>query len=226
MDITTLIRQIPLFKTLNEESIADLSASLRRMSLKQGKTLFHKGDEGTALYIVQKGTIKIVLPSRIGDEIIVTIFSEGDFFGEMALLDGEPRSADAIAIEASEVYVLKRNDFLVFLQSNVSAIESILSLLSKRLRSTDELLEDTCFLNISVRLAKKLVELAASHGQQEKDVIHINLSLTQKELGDMIGATRESINKELKLLREKQIIKTNGNKIQILDLDKLKRKFR
>jgi CRP/FNR family cyclic AMP-dependent transcriptional regulator len=226
MDITTLIKQIPLFNTLSEDNISNLSASLRRLSLKQGQTLFYKGDEGTALYIVQKGTIKIVLPSRIGDEIIVTIFSSGDFFGEMALLDGEPRSADAIAIEPSEVFVLKRNDFLTFLQSNVNAIESILSLLSNRLRSTDELLEDTCFLNISVRLAKKLVELASSHGQNENDIIHINLSLTQKELGDMIGATRESINKELKILREKQIIKTNGNKIQILDLDKLKRKFR
>lgn len=226
MDIKTLIRQIPLFDTLSEENITGLSASLRHLSLKQGQTLFHKGDEGTALYIVQKGTIKIVLPSRIGDEIIVTIFSAGDFFGEMALLDGEPRSADAIAIETSEVFVLKRNDFLVFLQSNINAIESILSLLSRRLRSTDELLEDTCFLSISVRLAKKLVDLASSHGQKQGDSIHITLSLTQKELGDMIGATRESINKELKILREKQIIKTNGNKIQILDLDKLKRKYR
>jgi CRP/FNR family transcriptional regulator, cyclic AMP receptor protein len=226
MDITTLIKQIPLFKMLSGEIITGLAASLRRLSLKQGQALFHKGDEGTALYIVKKGTIKIVLPSRIGDEIIVTIFSAGDFFGEMALLDGEPRSADAIAIEPSEVFVLKRNDFLVFLQSNINAIESILSLLSKRLRSTDELLEDTCFLNISVRLAKKLAELASSHGQKEGDFVHINLSLTQKELGDMIGATRESINKELKILREKKIIKLTDNKIQILDLEKLKHKYR
>lgn len=226
MDITTLIKQIPLFKMLSGDNITALEASLRRLSLKQGQALFHKGDEGTALYIVKKGTIKIVLPSRIGDEIIVTIFSAGDFFGEMALLDGEPRSADAIAIEPSEVFVLKRNDFLAFLQSNINAIESILSMLSKRLRSTDELLEDTCFLNISVRLAKKLTELASSHGQKEGDIVHINLSLTQKELGDMIGATRESINKELKILREKKIIKLNENKIQILDLDKLKNKYR
>lgn len=226
MDIATLIKKIPLFNTLGEEEIMELAESLRRSTLKQGQTLFYKGDEGTALYIVRKGTIKIVLPSRIGDEIIVTIFSEGDFFGEMALLDGEPRSADAIAIEPSEVFVLKRSDFLAFLQSNVNAIESILSLLSKRLRSTDELLEDTCFLNISVRLAKKLVDLSKSYGRKEGDIVHIDLSLTQKELGDMIGATRESINKELKNLREKQIIKTSGNKIQILDIDRLRRKYR
>jgi len=147
MDVNELIKQIPLFNTLDENHIFDLSASIRRFTLKQGQTLFHKGDEGTALYIVKRGTIKIVLPSRIGDEIIVTIFSAGDFFGEMALLDGEPRSADAIAIESSEVLVLKRNDFLLFLQSNINAIESILSLLSKRLRSTDELLEENRHLS-------------------------------------------------------------------------------
>ena len=227
MDITTLVKQIPLFKTLSEESVQDLSSSLRRLSLKQGQTLFHKGDEGTALYIVQKGTIKIVLsrPESV-TKSLSPYFPPEIFFGEMALLDGEPRSADAIAIEPSEVFILKRSDFLVFLQSNVNAIESILSLLSRRLRSTDELLEDTCFLSISVRLAKKLVDLAESHGEKQGDAVHITLSLTQKELGDMIGATRESINKELKNLREKQIIKTNGNKIQILDMDKLKRKYR
>ena len=162
-----IIKHIPIFKTLSDSDLNDLIGSLRLKSLKQGQTLFWKGDEGTALYIVKKGTIKIVLPSTGGDEIIVTMFSEGDFFGEMALLDGEPRSADAVAIEPSEVFVLSRNNFLSFLQSNVNAIESILSLLSKRLRKTDDLLEDTCFLNISARLAKKLTELAESHGQKK-----------------------------------------------------------
>jgi CRP-like cAMP-binding protein len=221
-----LIKQIPLFRTLEDSDLEALAAATRLMSLKPGQPLFHKGDEGTALYIVRSGTIKIVLPSRIGDEIIVSILSDGEFFGEMSLLDGEPRSADAIAIDSSKVIVLRRNDFLVFLESNRNAIESILAMLSKRLRSTDEMLEDTCFLSVSVRLAKKLVELSASHGHPEKDTIHIDLSLTQKELGDMIGATRESINKELRGLREKELIRTDGNKIQILSLDGLKRKFR
>ena len=122
-----LIKQIPLFRTLDDSDLDDLAAATRLMSLKSGQPLFHKGDEGTALYIVRSGTIKIVLPSRIGDEIIVSILTDGEFFGEMALLDGEPRSADAIAIDASQVIVLRRNDFLVFLQSNRNAIESILS---------------------------------------------------------------------------------------------------
>jgi len=217
-----IIKHIPIFKTLSDSDLNDLIGSLRLKSLKQGQTLFWKGDEGTALYIIKKGTIKIVLPSTEGDEIIVTMFSEGDFFGEMALLDGEPRSADAVAIEPSEVFILSRNNFLSFLQSNVNAIESILSLLSKRLRRTDDMLEDTCFLNISARLTKKLAELAESHGRKDGNIIHIDLSLTQKELGDMVGATRESINKELKSLREQGLILTEESKIQILDISRLK----
>lgn len=225
MQVVELIKQIPIFESLETADLEDLADATRLMSLKSGQTLFRKGDEGTALYIVRRGAVKIVLPSRIGDEIIVTILSEGEFFGEMSLLDGEPRSADAIAIDASDVLVLRRSDFLSFLQSNENAIKAVLSLLSRRLRLTDEMLEDTSFLSISSRLAKKLTQLALSYGQKEGDVIQIDLSLTQKELGDLIGATRESINKELRVLREKGIIRTEGNRIQILDLQKLKRKF-
>jgi len=113
-----ILKQSPLFNSLEYADLEDLVSSMRVQSLKQGQPLFHKGDEGTALYIVKKGAIKIVLPSKIGDEIIVTIFSVNDFFGEMALLDGEPRSANAVAIEPTEVFVLNRNDFLSFLKSN------------------------------------------------------------------------------------------------------------
>ena len=160
----------------------------------------------------------------MGDEVIVTMFSEGDFFGEMALFDGKPRSADALAMESSKIYVLSRNDFLLFLQSNIHAMESILSQLTNRLRNTDDFLESTCFLSVSARLAKKLLDLAESYGQKDGDRIHIDLNLTQKELGDMIGSTRESINKELKILRDKGLITMQENKIQIVDMTRLKRR--
>jgi len=221
-----ILKQSPLFNSLEYADLEGLVSSMRVQSLKQGQALFHKGDEGTALYIVKRGAIKIVLPSKIGDEIIVTIFTVNDFFGEMALLDGEPRSANAVAIEPTEVFVLNRNNFLSFLKSNINAIQSILSSLSKRLRLTDEFLEDTCFLSISARLAKKLFELAESHGKKEDNIVNIDLSLTQKELGDMIGATRESTNKELKILRNRGLISTDGNRIKINDMVRLKRRIK
>ena len=226
MDRIELLRKIPLFSALSDEILRNLSNTVRLQKIKQGQVIFRKGDEGTALYILRSGTIKIVLPSRLGAEIIVSIFSDGDFFGEMALLDGEPRSADAVAIKPSELLVLSRKDFLSFLQSDVNAVNSILSVLTKRMRKTHDLLEDVCFLNISQRLSKLILELGKIYGRDEGDCINIDISLTQKELGDMIGATRESINKELKLLRERGLIEMRQNKIQICDLSRLQRKAR
>ena len=175
---------------------------------------------------MQSGAIKIVIPSRLGAEIIVSIFSAGDFFGEMALLDGEPRSADAVAINPSEVLIISRNDFLSFLHSDVSAMNSILCELTGRLRKSHDLLEDVCFLTIPQRLAKLILALGKIYGRNEGDSLIIDLSLTQKEFGDMIGATRESINKELRLLRTKGLIEMAGNRIKICDLDRLQRKAR
>jgi len=219
-----LLNKIPLFNSLSDSDLEGLSESVRLQSLKKGQTLFRKGDEGSSLYIIKQGTIKIVLPSRLGDEVIVTMFSEGDFFGEMALFDGKPRSADALAMEPSKIYILSRNDFLLFLQSNINAMKSILSQLANRLRNTDDFLESTCFLSVSARLAKKLLDLAESYGQKDGDRVYIDLNLTQKELGDMIGSTRESINKELKILRDKRLITMQENKIQIIDITRLKRR--
>ena len=219
-----LLNQIPLFRELSDRDLDRLSQAIRRLSLKKGAVLFRKGDEGTSLYIVKQGKIKIVLPSRLGDEVIVTIFSEGDFFGELSLFDGQPRSADALSMEPSEIYILNRSDFLAFLQSNITAMKSILSQLAKRLRDTDDFLEDTCFLSVSARLAKKLVSLTTAYGRNEGGHIHIDLILTQKELGDMVGSTRESINKALKTLREKGLITLKENRIIVTDLDGLKKK--
>ncbi len=219
-----LLNKIPLFNSLSDSDLESLSESVRLQSLKKGQTLFRKGDEGSSLFIIQQGTIKIVLPSRLGDEVIVTMFSGGDFFGEMALFDGKPRSADALAMEPSKIYVLSRNDFLLFLQSNINAMKSILSQLTNRLRNTDDFLESTCFLSVSARLAKKLLDLAESYGQNDGDGVYIDLNLTQKEIGDMIGSTRESINKELKILRDKGLITMQENKIHIVDMTRLKRR--
>jgi len=188
--------------------------------------LFRKGSEGTTLYIIKKGRIKIVLPSKGGDEVILAIFSEKDFFGEMTLLDGIPRSADAVALETCELLVLNRTDFLSFLKDNENAVQSILYSLSMRLRKTDDLLEDTCFLNISARFAKKLVQLAEHYGQQDENATLIDLDLKQKDLAGMIGATRESVNKELKVLREKGLVSTTEGKIRIHNLELLKRRMR
>lgn len=226
MDALEMVSHIPMFRTLSPEDRAELAALLRIQKVKAGEVLFRKGSEGTTLYLIQSGAVKIVLPSRLGDEMIVTIFSEGDFFGEMALLDNMPRSADAIAIDPTVLLLLNRSDFLHFLQKSDGAIEAILSSLSMRLRRTDDLLEDTSFLNIPARFAKKLLELGDTFGRRDGETLNISLRLTQKDLADMVGATRESINKELRVLREKGIVAISGSSLTIQDVSRLKRRVR
>lgn len=225
MTTPELLSQIPLFENLGPEDLEDLSILLREQKVKKGDVLFRKKSEGTALYFVRQGAIKIVLPSRLGDERIVTIFTAGEFFGEMSLLDGMPRSADAVAVKESRVLILDRSDFLHFLKNNESAIKKILSTLSLRLRKTDELLEDLTFLNIPARFAKKLLEIGETFGQRDGDSVRVSLKLSQQELADMVGATRESINKELRVLREKGLVTVSDKNIHIHDINRLKRRI-
>lgn len=226
MNLCDILKKIPLFSSLSDEILKSLSTTVRLQNIKQGQVVFRKGDEGTALYILKSGAIKVVIPSRLGAEIIVSIFKEGDFFGEMSLLDGEPRNADAVAMSPSEVLLISRYDFLSFLHSDENAMNSILCELTGRLRKSHDLLEDVCFLTIPQRLAKLILALGKIYGHEEEDGVIIDLLLTQKELGDMIGATRESINKELRHLRSKGMIETLGGKIKIRNLDRLQRKAR
>lgn len=216
-----VFKNIPLFSSLEPAALDKLSQAVRPRSLKAGEVLFFKGDEGDAMYIIRQGNIKIVLPSAVGEEIIVALLKESEFFGVMAMLDGMPRSADAVAVTACEIFVLGRSDFLSILQSDITALKTILCDLSKMIRKTDDLLGDVCFFNISIRLAKKLIDLSETTGKEEGDGVLLDISLTQKELGDMVGATRESVNKELKNLREEGIIDVQGNRITILDMEGL-----
>lgn len=220
------IKQIPLFAPLAPSEQETLASLLRKRSIRKGDFLFHKGDEGTALYIIYKGLIKISVPTRRGDEVTLAMLTDGDFFGEMALLDGMPRSADAVALEDTQLYVLNRADFLSFLFQNEHAVRAVIQALSLRLRKTDDMVAEVCFLNVSARLAKRLADLVESRHQAEKGDEQYNLHLTQRQLASLIGVSRETINKELKILREKGIVTTARNAITIRDLERLKHRIR
>ena len=221
-----LLKQVPLFRSLRAEDSRHIAALLQKQTLRKGDVLFRNGEEGHSLYMITAGKIKIVRQSRDGDEMILAVLSTGDFCGEMALLDGLPRSADAIAVEETHLYGLNRKDFLSYVMNNETAVRAILSALSKRLRKADDFLEDIFFLNIAARLAKKLIELARSNGFREGDNGPIKLSFTQKDLAGMIGATRESVNKELRSLREKNLIALSGKAILIQDMEGLQKRIR
>jgi CRP/FNR family transcriptional regulator, cyclic AMP receptor protein len=225
MTPVNMLQHIPLFEAFRLTDRQRLAALLRKNTVKKGEVLFRQGDEGNAFYIIIKGRIKIALTSNHEDEITLAVFANGDFFGEMALLDGLPRSADAIAVETTQLYVLSRNDFVSFLIHNEDAVKSILYVLSMRLRKTDNLLGETAFLNVSVRLMKRLVDLVEIQGERIEESEAVKINITQKELASLVGVSRESINKKLKGLSDKGILTTRRSKIIIKNPDLLKRPY-
>ncbi len=218
-----VLKRIPLFASFPETDQQNLVGLLRRVNLKKGETLFRQGDEGVSLYLILQGRIKISL-SRNMDVMTLAILGQGEFLGEMALFDGLPRSADAIALEDSYLYALSRKDFLSFLVHNEKAVHAVLFSLSMRLRKTDTLVAEMCFLNLSLRLEQKLLELAQQQPSDTGNPNECTLKVSQQELGNILGVSRESINKELKHLRDKGTVSTLRNCIHIHNLASLKKR--
>jgi len=201
-----------------------LEASLVHRRYTKGQTVFHMGDEGKSLYIIKKGRIKVTIPSAEGDELILTILSEGQMFGELSFIDGKQRSATVQAMEETEVLCLNREDFLSLLRIRFDLVLKVLELFAQRLRDTDVFLAEAHFLDITSRLAKKLLDLERVFGSKEEGGIRIGVPVTQRDLASMVGATRESINKTLKTFREQGLLEVSKGYIKILDPPGLARK--
>lgn len=219
-----VLKRIPLFASLPEADQQNIVNLLRKETVRKGDTLFRQGDEGTALYLIVQGRIKISVSRRM-DSVTLAILGQGEFLGEMALLDGLPRSAHAIALDDTYLYALNRTDFLSFLVHNEKAVNAVLSALSIRLRKTNDLLAEMCFLSLPVRLSQKLVELAERQGPCEADPQEYRLNMSQQEFGNILGVSRESINKELKPLRDQGIVSISRSCIHIHNLPRLKKQM-
>lgn len=221
----TTFAQVPLFATLDAESLREIAAAARRRSYAQGEIIFYRDDPGQVLYLIRKGKVKIFITSPDGHEVVLAVFGPGDCFGELALLDGQPRSAGAVAAEAVEVYALQRSDFINLVMSHPRIAVQVMSVLSRRLRQTDTMIEDLLFLDVHGRVAKKLLDLAEVHGIRTEDGILIDMKLTQSDLAALVGASRESVNKVLGYFADKRFISTEKRKITILRLGDLRRRI-
>jgi len=209
------LKQVSIFNGLNDEEIHDLISVAKKRTFRSGEVIFHRDDPGQVLYIIKEGKVKICLISPDGQEISLVVFGKGEYFGEFALLDGLPRSADAIALEKVECYTLQRSDFHNVIMKNPRIAIQIMEILCERLRRTDQQVEDLIVLDVYGRVAKKLLELAETHGTKQEDGILINVRLTQQELAAMVGASRESVNKVLGYFTDKQYITTDKHKITL-----------
>lgn len=221
-DKRRVLEQHPLFGQLDPEDLDRLVAYMRVARYPAGTVLFRKGDPGTNMVVVLRGRVKVCTHSADGKELVFNTFSPGGVFGEIALLDGADRTADAETVDACDLLVLERRDFLPFLRSHPDVCLKLMSVLCHKLRQTSAFLEQALFLEGPARLAKLFVRLAESHGRPVADGIKIDLHLSQQQLANMIGMARESINKHIRQWREDGLIRIENGYYVIVDLDSLR----
>ena len=222
---TSYFKQVSFFADLPEEEIQVLSSATKRRTFRAGEVIFHRDDPGQVLYMIKEGKVKICNISPDGQEVSLAVLGKGEYFGEFALLDGLPRSADAVALEKVESYTLQRSDFHNIILKNPKIAILVLEALSKRLRDTDQMVENLIFLDVYGRVAKKLLELADAHGVKAEDGIRIDVRLTQQELASMVGASRESVNKVLGYFTDKNFISTDKHRITLHRIADLQRRI-
>jgi CRP/FNR family cyclic AMP-dependent transcriptional regulator len=226
MPHATLRKRIPLFLGLAPADFGQLENRLARRRYAAGQVIFHMGDEGGSLHVIERGRVKVTIPSSSGEELILAILGTGDLLGELSLFDGKPRAATVQALEDTDTLCLHRDDLFALMRTRFPVVERILEVLARRLRETDTQLAESHFLDITQRLAKKILDLGDAFGVREGAVVRIGVKITQKELASMIGATRESINKQLKGLRDQGLVRIGGGTIEILNRDRLAQKAR
>jgi CRP/FNR family transcriptional regulator/CRP/FNR family cyclic AMP-dependent transcriptional regulator len=201
MGIKELLAEVPLFEELGDAELSILAQRVRQRRYKEGDTIFHKHDPGIALYVIVSGKVKIHNETPEGADAIIAILDTGEFFGELAVIDGQERSADATTLAPSELLMLTRDDLHDILQRYPKIGLCLLATLAGRLRRTTEDYLAYSTLDINGRLAMQLLRLAEQHGIVTGGGIRIDLRLTQTDLGSLVGASRESVNKVMGYFR-------------------------
>lgn len=217
------LRRVPIFTNLGPEQIQPLTDKLRWHHYQRGEVIFHQGDPGDRLHIIAAGTVKISITSEDGREKDIALLQPGECFGEMALLDGSNRSAAATAVESTDTLMLFREDFHSFFIEHCEVALDITTLLIRRLRNMNQMLGDMVFLDVPTRLAKQLLELAATYAKDSGDAGPIVVPLGQDELARLVGASRESISRALNSYRRDGILTTSHRRIIITNLKALER---
>ena len=219
-----ILKQVPLFEGLDAAEREGLAQGMRRRAYKRGDVLFHRDDQGSVLYFIVTGRVRIYLPTSTGEEVTLDLLKAGDFFGELAVLDELPRSASAAAVEDVVVLTLDRQMLFSVLAEYPQAAARILAEFSQRFRHATQMIEDIITLDVPGRICKQLLGLAEEYGVDTGQGIRINVKLTQQELASMIGATRESTNKVLRNFHARGLIRIDGQTLLVLRPDLLRQR--
>jgi CRP-like cAMP-binding protein len=216
------LRACGLFSHADDATLDALAAALRTRRFRKGETVFHQDDPGDALFIVASGSVKVVLPSNEGSEpAIVAVLGPGEFFGELALLDGAPHSATIVAVEPTETLVLRREAFLDLIDTEPALRRALLASLAAEIRRLTGHVEDLHFLDLPGRLASRIVRLAADRPREPGGAVRIPWPYTQSELAGMIGGSRQSVNRLLSDLADEGLVRLERDVLIVTDLDRL-----
>ncbi|OGN82509.1 MAG: hypothetical protein A2X23_05785 [Chloroflexi bacterium GWC2_73_18] len=220
---TQALRRCALFAHLDDRTLDLVATSLRIRRYRRGEVIFHQGDPGDSLYVIEDGAVKIVLPSPDGEEAIIATLRRGDFFGELALLDGAPHSATAGALEPTTILVLARARFHELVEGEPTLRDALLAGLAHELRRLTRHVEELHFLDLAGRLAMHLAGLAREAQPDARTDVRLDWPYTQSDLAAMIGGTRQSVNRLLAGLVEQGLVRIDRDSIVIADVDRLAR---
>lgn len=212
-EFAALLSMNSLFAKLGEEPLERIAGLCVRRRLSTGELLFEKGDQGDSLYGVRRGTIRIETGSEGGERLTLNMLGPGDLFGEIALLDGQTRTANAVAAEDCELFVLRRPDFLLFMEREPRIAIRLIELLCQRLRWMNERMEEVALLPLHCRMARRLAGLALDFGTE--------LHITQGELSEFVGGARESVSRQLQKWRRAGIVELRRGRIIIINSERL-----
>ena len=216
---TNLLADVELFRALSPEAFGEVAAGARTRTLRRGDVLFSEGDESAELFVVEKGRIAIANRSIDGRESVLALMEPGDVFGEMGLFDGVGRSAHARALEPSRVFAVAYAPLRQVFESKPDLLWGVVGMLARRLRSNNEALSDSVFLDVTGRTAKRLLELSA--GADE-----FSLPITQEELAGLVGASRERVNKAISSFIRLGWLEQRDRRYTITDREQLSRRSR
>jgi CRP-like cAMP-binding protein len=217
-----VFQQSSLFAHLSLGQLSRLATLAQPRRYRKDQVVFNEGDPGTALYVIVKGRVKIACSSLDGKERTLALLGPGDCFGELGVLDGGPRSADAVAVEDADALVFHREEFRVFLLEQPQVAMELLVVLSRRIRRTSQIVHDAAFFDVRGRLARVLLELAKAEGKLDAGGGLVCPHLTQGELAGMVGVTRESINKCLRALERQGTVTQRRGRLVLLKPERLR----
>ena len=221
-----VIRRAPLFTALDDASAATLRESMTQVKVSKGQTLFKEGDAGDRLFVVVEGKLKLGTSSGDGRENLLSILGPGDMFGELSLFDPGPRTATATAVTDARVLALANDQVIGWVTAHPQVSLQLFKRLARRLRRTNEVLADLVFADVPGRVAKAIMDLGERFGTKKDDGLYVNHELTQEELAQLVGASRETVNKALADFAGRGWVRLEPRAVVVLDHERLSKRGR